>query len=54
MATKKTDRPIGRAKKPIMPFSVRRARGRPELDFMTTIVILAPSCGPRMPPIESA
>jgi hypothetical protein len=33
MATKKTDRPIGRPKKPIMPFSVRRARGRPELDF---------------------
>jgi hypothetical protein len=33
MSTKKTDRPIGRPKKPIMPFSVRRARGRPELDF---------------------
>jgi hypothetical protein len=33
MSTKKTDRPIGRPKKPIVPFSVRRARGRPELDF---------------------
>jgi hypothetical protein len=33
LSTKKTDRPIGRPKKPIMPFSVRRARGRPELDF---------------------
>jgi hypothetical protein len=33
MATKRTDRPIGRPKKPITPFSVRRARGRPELGF---------------------
>jgi hypothetical protein len=33
MATKKTGRPIGRPKKPLAPLSIRRARGRPELDF---------------------
>jgi hypothetical protein len=33
MATKRTDRPIGRPKKPIMPFSVRRAAHGPKLGF---------------------
>jgi hypothetical protein len=33
MATRKTDRPIGRPKKPSVPFSVRRAAHRPKLNF---------------------
>jgi hypothetical protein len=33
MATMRTDRPIGRPKKPITPFSVRRAAHRPKLGF---------------------